>query len=129
MAFVEDMAKNTENPKFCKEGVRTSSETFKNEFSTLKMGRGEVLTSQHVNLLPHTARGQFWGRTHRCHAGIPAPMQRAPKIENCRNIWKDHSPKPPKMDSPTSKWGSVWTPHKQLEKAGPVTSLGQFRPL
>ena len=50
MPFVEDMAKNTENRKFCKEGVGTSHETFKNEFSTLKMGGG--LTSQHVNLLP-----------------------------------------------------------------------------
>ena len=40
-----------------------------------------------------------------CRQPCTHSMQRAPNIENCRNIWKGHSPKPPKMDSPTIKWG------------------------
>ena len=35
--LIKDMAKNTKNRKFCKEGIRTGSKTFKNEISTLKI--------------------------------------------------------------------------------------------
>ena len=50
--LIEDMAKNTEHRKLCKEGVRTSSETFKTEVPTLKIGGGGPPTSQHINNLP-----------------------------------------------------------------------------
>ena len=47
--LVADIAKNTENRKFCKEGVRASAETFKNEPPPKK--GGVPGTSQRANLL------------------------------------------------------------------------------
>ena len=67
--LVENMAKSTKNRKFCKEGVRTSSETLKNGFPTLKIGGGP-LTSQNPISGPHTASGRFWG------AQTPPPLRK-----------------------------------------------------
>ena len=50
--LVENMAGNSENPKICKEGMRTIAEILKNEFPTLTIGRGGPFTSQHPNLWP-----------------------------------------------------------------------------
>ena len=84
--LVGNMAKNTQKKrKFCKEGVRTSSETLKNEFPNLKIRGGGSPHNTPISG-PHTASGRFWGGLAppgACHMGTNAPSARTCVVAVC----------------------------------------------